>query len=212
MDRPFAIFDLDGTLVDSMGYWRRMGPDYLARRGIERVPDALLERTLSMMLEETTAVLLRAFHLPDRPEDAMAEMTAVMAEHYRRDIMLRPGVERYLSGLRDRGVSMAVASATAEPLVEACLTRLGVRRYFDALVSCESVGVGKSRPDVYHAAARLLGASPGEAAVYEDNYEAALTAKKAGYYLMAVYDKHSADRWPDLRALGDEVLTDWRTA
>lgn len=211
MDKRYAIFDMDGTLVDSMDFWRRLGPDYVARRGVKCLPEGLLERVRTMTMAESTALLLREFSLPDRPEDAMAEMSAIMAEHYRRDIELKPGVREYLRSLHGAGVSMAVASATAEPLVEACLTRLGVREYFAAIVSCESVGVGKSRPDVYHAAARRLGATPGETAVYEDAYEAAKTAKEAGYWVVAVYDGTAADRWPDLRALADESLESWET-
>lgn len=211
MDKRYAIFDMDGTLVDSMDCWRRLGPDYVARRGAGPVSESMLERVRSMTMAESTALLLREYALPDRPEEAMAEMTAVMAEHYRRDIQLKPGVKAYLQALREAGVSMAVASATAEPLVEACLTRLGVRALFDAIVSCESVGVGKSRPDVYHAAARRLGAAPGETAVYEDAYEAARTAKDAGYYVVAVYDKTAGARWPALQALADESLESWET-
>lgn len=211
MDKRYAIFDMDGTLVDSMSFWRRLGPDYVARRGAGPVSESLLERVRAMTMAESTALLLREYGLPDRPEDAMAEMTAVMAEHYRRDIQLKPGVKEYLQTLHDRGVSMAVASATAEPLVEACLTRLGVRAYFTALVSCESVGVGKSRPDVYHAAAKRLGAAPAETAVYEDAWEAAKTAKDAGYYVVAVFDGTAADRWPALQALADESIAGWET-
>lgn len=210
MDKRYAIFDMDGTLVDSMGFWSRLGPDYVLRRGAGPVSESLFERVRVMTMAESTALLLREYHLPDRPEDAMAEMSAIMAEHYRLDIQLKPGVKEYLRSLREAGVSMAVASATAEPLVEACLTRLGVRVYFDALISCESVGVGKSRPDVYHAAAKRLGAaSPGEAAVYEDAYDAVKTAKDAGYWVVAVYDKTAHERWPALQALADESIADW---
>ena len=101
------------------------------------------------------------------------------------------------------------ASATAEPLVEACLSRLGVADCFDFWLSCETVGVGKHRSDVYDAAAARMGTQPGEIAVYEDALYAARTAKAAGYYLVAVYDASAASHWDELCTLADEAIVHW---
>ena len=104
---------------------------------------------------------------------------------------------------------MCVASATARPLMEACLDRLGVLDYFDFLLSCEEVGWGKDRPDVYHEAARRLGASPGEIAVFEDALGAAKTAKAAGFYVVAVRDG-GTQPWEELKNLADEAMESWK--
>lgn len=133
-------------------------------------------------------------------------MNAMMDAHYRTDIPLKPGVKEYLTMLRQNGVRMCVASATAEYLAEACLKRLGVNRYFRFLLSCETAGAGKSRPDVYLAAAGCLGSSPSETAVYEDAMYAALTAKKAGFYVVGVYDESSDPQWSELSKLADETI------
>ena len=93
--------------------------------------------------------------------------------------------------------------------MKACLDRLGVLDYFDFLLSCEEVGWGKDRPDVYHEAARRLGASPGEIAVYEDALGAAKTAKMAGYYVVAVYDG-GTQPWEELKKLADEAIDNWK--
>ena len=107
---------------------------------------------------------------------------------------------------------MCVASATAEPLMDACLTRLGVAHYFSFLLSCEAVGAGKNRPDVYWEAAKRLGAQPAEIAVYEDALYAANTAKQASFYTVAVRDDSNQTHWETLTALADEVILDWHTA
>ena len=136
-------------------------------------------------------------------------MNATMEAHYRRDIPLKPGTADYLRALKARGVTLCVASATAEPLVEACLTRLGVADCFDFWLSCETVGVGKHRSDVYDAAAARMGAQPGEIAVYEDALYATRTAKAAGYYVVAVYDASADAHWDELCSLADESIVHW---
>ena len=210
MDRRFAIFDMDGTLVDSMGYWHALAEDYLAQKGIVDYPADFSQQLMSMTMTQGAELLIRTFGLSDTVEDMIDQQHAIMAEHYRRDIPLKPGVRAYLENLREQGVAMCVASATAEPLMEACLTRLGVRDYFRFVLSCESIGVSKERPDIYHLAARRFGAEPVDVAVYEDALHAARTAKGAGYYLVAVYDENAKARWEEIKALADEYLTSWQ--
>ena len=107
---------------------------------------------------------------------------------------------------------MCVASATAEDLMDACLGRLGVAQYFSFLLSCETVGTGKNRPDVYCEAAKRLGAQSEDIAVYEDAHYAAKTAKQAGFYTVAVRDDSNQPHWETLTALADEVILDGQTA
>ena len=107
---------------------------------------------------------------------------------------------------------MCVASATAEDLMDACLTRLGVAHYFSFLLSCETIGVGKSRPDVYFEAAKRLGAQPEDIAVFEDALYAANTAKQAGFYTIAIQDDSNQPHWEELTALADEKILDWQAA
>lgn len=212
MNKKFAIFDMDGTLVDSMGYWQQLGREFLTGKAVTGDIDGILQRTKPMTMEESSALFVREFGLPGTPESVMAEMNSVMDSHYRKDVLLKPGVEAYLEALRQRGVSMCVASATPEPLVRICLERLGIAHYFSFLLSCDAVGVGKSRPDVYLEAARRLGAQPCETAVYEDALFAAETARDAGFYVAAVYDDGGAVQWDRLRMAADEAITDWSEA
>ena len=212
MDKQFAIFDMDGTLVDSMVYWERLATEFLESKGVREISPAILEQIKPMTMTESAALFIREYGLPGTAEGVAAEMNAMMDEHYRRDIPLRPGVFAYLEGLRRRGVAMCVASATAEELMEACLTRLGVAQHFSFLLSCEQVGAGKNRPDVFWEAARRLGAPAEDIAVYEDALYAADTAKQAGFYTIAVRDDSNQSQWETLTALADETIPDWQEA
>ena len=212
MNKPFAIFDMDGTLVDSMVYWQRLGREYLNSRGVTEGVDEVLERIKAMTMAESSALFIETFGLPGTPESVMAEMNAVMDEHYRSDIPLKPGAADYLAVLKERGTRMCVATATPEPLARACLQRLGVLEDFEFLLSCDEVGAGKDRPDVFLEAARRLGAAPAETAAFEDALFALQTAKEAGFYTVGVWDASGDGHWNELTALADETVRDWKAA
>lgn len=209
MDKQFAIFDMDGTLIDSMIFWKNLASEYLSSRGVKDIPGDILERIKPMTMSESAALFQQAFGLSG---DLEAEMNAMMDEHYRNDIPLKSGVFEYLYRLHSSGVHMCVASATAEHLMESCLTRLGIRDCFAFLLSCETVGEGKRSPLVYHASAKRLGAMPQKIAVYEDALYALQTAKEAGYYVVGVYDDSSAKNWQLIETLADEIILNWEEA
>lgn len=208
MDKRYAIFDMDGTLVDSMVYWKRLAGEFLEQKGVRHIPPDILEQIKPMTIREAMSLFLQTFGLEGSPDSLSAEANALMERHYREDVPLKPGVKEYLAALDRAGVQMCVASATAEPLMRDCLGRLGVLERFRFLLSCEAVGAGKDRPDVYLAAAERLGGSPGETAVYEDALYAAGTARRAGFYVIGVYDESAGANWPQLKALADETIFD----
>ena len=203
---------MDGTLVDSMGYWQRLGREYLASRGVSEGVDEVLEQIKAMTMAESSALFIHRFGIPGTPETVMAEMNGVMDAHYRRDIPLKPGAAAYLAGLKARGVKLCVATATPKELAQACLGRLGVLEQLDVLLSCDEVSAGKDRPDVYWEAARRLGSVPENTAVYEDAIFALETAKNAGFYTVGVWDESGSAQWDALAALADETIRDWQEA
>ena len=209
MDKKFAIFDMDGTLIDSMGFWKNLAAEYLTAKGIAEIPGEILERIRPMTMSESAALFRREFGLTG---DVEAQMNEMMEDHYRNDIPLKPGVWEYLENLHRQGVRMCVASATAEHLMESCLTRLGVREHFEFLLSCETVGAGKRSPLVYHEAARRLGAAPREIAVYEDALYAVQTAKAAWFHVVGVYDDSASGSWKAIEQESDEVILNWEEA
>ena len=210
MDKMYAIFDMDGTLVDSMGHWRNLWREYLCLKGVDPIPDDMIPRIKALNMTESAELFIKEFSLSGTPESVAREMNDLMGEHYKKDVQLKPGIREYLERLRQRGVRMCVVSATAEYLVLDCLRRCGVEEYFDFVLSCEETGLGKHIPDIYHMAARKLGAVPGDIAVYEDAFYAARTAKDGGYYLIGVQDKAAESHWDRICEMADETVTDWR--
>lgn len=211
MDKRFCIFDMDGTLVDSMPFWDALAADYLEQHGLHPTAEQL-DAIDPLTMPETAAYFMEAFSIPGPPERIIREMEGVMEVHYRTDVPLKPGVREYLERLKARGARLCVATATAGPLARACLERLGVDKLFNFVLSCETLGVGKTRPDIFLEAARRLGAPPGEIAVFEDAPYAARTARAAGFYTVAVADAAFAGDWDTLSALAHETITDWRKA
>lgn len=212
MHKPYAIFDMDGTLVDSMQYWSRLAGEFLTRKGITEIPPELLERLKTLTITGGSALFIETFGLSGTPESVAAEMNEMMDEHYRNDIPLKPCVATYVKQLRLLGVTLCVASATAQPLIEDCLKRLGIADDFAFLLSCEEVGCGKDRPDVYLEAARRLGANAADIAVYEDALYALNTARQAGFYTVGVFDESQRADWEAVQTLADEVIADWSSA
>ena len=205
--KRYCVFDMDGTLLDSMGYWRGLAVDYLRSRGIEPTA-AELAPLRSQTMSQSAEYFMELYGIPGPPRKIVDDMEAVMNRHYREDIPLKPGAAEYLAALSRAGARLCVATATAEYLARACLERLDVLRYFEFVVSCETINIGKDQPDIFYLAARRLGASPGETAVFEDAPYAAETAKAAGFFVVGLYDEASKSRQDRLAAVCDLYYTD----
>lgn len=208
MEKKFAIFDMDGTLVDSGAVWARLAKEYLAGLGVN-LSSQLIEDTSHLTMPETASYFVQVLNLPLPPEKIASDINSRMEQRYRTDIPLKPGAFSLLERLYAAGFKMCVASSTSPALIDACLRRLGVRDCFQFLLSSEEVGVGKSKPDVYLEAARRLGSKPENTFVFEDLLFAVKTAKSAGFPVVAVYDRESAGDREALEALADRYITRW---
>lgn len=209
MDHLWVIFDMDGTLIDSMHYWRDIGREYLERKGVPGDHEELLERVQRMTMLESATCFKEEFDLPGTPQLIEAEMEDMIASHYLTDIPLKPHAEEYLRMLREEDIWLCVATATPEPLARACLERLGVADCFAFILSCDEVNASKERPDIFLECAWRLGAEPEDIAVFEDAYYAARTAKAVGFYVVGVYDPDNDRHWKDMERICDETIMSW---
>ena len=175
-----VIFDLDGTLFDSMWVWNGFAAELLRRHGAAARGGE--DRAIcAMTTPQAVAWLKREFSLADSQEQLEADAMAQLTEAYAHRVQPMAGTPALLRALSGRGVPMAVATATDRPLTLAALERCGLRGYFAGVATCEAVGEGKHSPLVFEEALRLLGTPRGETLVVEDAPFAAHTARAAGF-------------------------------
>lgn len=209
--RPaFAIFDMDGTLVNSMEYWMRLGSEYLKSKGVSDAAAAPVLAVLEKQtISESSALMVKTYGWQRTPEQVADEINGLMQEHYRRDVQLKSGVKEYLRRLHEAGTRCCVASASAPDNVRICLTRLGVADDFEFALSSEDYG-SKAAPDIYLACAKRFGTHPRDIWVYEDALYAVKTAKKAGFHTVGILDRWARGQWPAIRETADMVTEDFR--
>ena len=200
-----AIFDMDGTLLDSMQVWENAGEDYLRTLGC--VPEeGVGELMKSMSLQQAALYCRERYALPLSVEEIMAGVNGRVERFYRQEARLKPGALDFLRTLSQRGVRMCLATATDLHLVEAALDRCGVRTYFSALFTCTQVGSGKDEPHIYRAALRHLGTGRADTLVFEDALYAARTAKGDGFVTVGVADAYEKNEG-ELERLSDIFRT-----
>lgn len=193
MEFQYMIFDMDGTLLDSIPYWERLARNYMEDLHVT-VPDDLDERLTAMSVHEAGYWLKETYSLDKAPEDITRELCGRIEKNYAEDILPKPGVRAWLSYLKEKGIPMCVATASSAALGKRALDRNGLLPYFDFMVDCGMVGVGKTSPAVYHLAAERLGGKAAECAVAEDAAFALKTAKEAGFFTIGVYESSEADQ------------------
>ena len=187
MDIKGAIFDMDGTLIDSMGYWKSAAGDYIKTLGKE--PDADLgDRFLTLGLANIYHQMKEDYGLTQSIEEVSAGIYAIMEKNYG-NVDIKPYVKDMLEAFKNKGVKMCIASATNSDLASRVLTRLGIRDYFSAVLCCKDVGRGKRYPDVYNFALGYLGTSKEETLVFEDAVFAIRTLSSHGFVSVGIEDK-----------------------
>lgn len=203
-----VIFDLDGTLVDSMWVWRQIDIDYLAKFGIE-IPDDLQSSLDGMSFSETAVYFKRRFGIPDSIEQIKQDWNDMTEEFYRHRVGLKPGALELLRNLRKKGIKTGIATSNSKELLEIAIESLGVRQYFDSMhVSCE-VAKGKPAPDIYLLVAEDLGVSPDNCLVFEDITQGVEAGHSAGMLVCGIKDEVSGLRGHDLRGIADYYIEDF---
>lgn len=203
-----AIFDLDGTLLDSMDIWRKIDVDFLAKRGLA-VPEDYVAAITPMGFQEAAEYTVRRFELDENPADIIKEWNAMSVDAYSTSITLKPYVKDYLLFLKKQGVKMAVATASHELLYIPALKNNGIYPLFDAFTTVNEVQRGKGFPDIYWKAAGKIGLLPCDCAVFEDIYAGLKGAKDGGFFTVGVYDRYSDYERDKIREVSDLYIQDF---
>ena len=202
-----AIFDLDGTLLDSMSIWSNLCREFLLRHGID--DDIDLDGKLGVLsIRNALEYVIKEFSIPVALDDACAETWAIVEDFYREKAELKPGIMPILEKLREKNIPAGVITATETGLVRQALARVGLSDYFCEVFSCVELQTSKRSPEVFFQMSEKLGAPPAETLVFEDALYAAKTAKNAGYAVAAVHDPSEKD--PEtLTAIADWYCRSW---
>lgn len=207
-----AIFDLDGTLLDSMGVWKEIDQRFFARRNIP-MPDDYASVVASMQTDAIARYTIDRFHLDECPDDLVEEWNEDALLLYATAVQPKPHALDYLNALRASGASLAVATSLPPRLRRAALKHAGMTDCFDQVCSVDDVeSIGKEEPEIYLLASRMLGVAPDHCTVFEDLLVAVDSAKRAGMKVWAMYDQSSDMDWDSIRSEADGTITDFAQA
>ena len=187
-----AIFDLDGTLIDSMSIWDDIAYNFLVSQGVIPKPD-LREKVATMYLNESAKYLVDEYSLDCTPQDFKDYTERIIEDFYVRTVPPKRDAVEFLCKLKKSGVKMCIATATERKLAVPALEHNGMLGFFDGIFSCAEIGLSKQSPEIFDRALEFLGTPKEETFVFEDSYHAVATASKAGYNVIAISDKSASN-------------------
>lgn len=203
-----AIFDLDGTLVDSMWVWSKIDIDYLESKG-HALPENLNSEICHLSFTQTANYFKERFSLSDSIDTILKDWNNMAYNHYSENVKLKDGVKEFLDKLKQNNIKIALATSNSVPLLEACLKNNGIYDYFDSITTTDEVSNGKNCPDVYLLAAKKLNINPKNCIVFEDILPAIKGAKAADMTVIAVSDKHSLNDLDEIINHSDKYINSY---
>jgi 16S rRNA pseudouridine516 synthase len=194
------IFDLDGTMVDSMWMWRKIDEEFMESHGLAMTDE--LEREIEgMSFKETAEYFIRSFPLTESVEDMMNIWVDMAIDKYRHEVPLKPGLMNFLTEMKRRGLPMGIATSNARPLIDAVMESHGLYDYIDIVIPANEVPHGKPAPDVFLETAKRLHLDPKTCLVFEDIPQGIRAGLAAGMRVCAVSDEYSRHQETEKRSL-----------
>ncbi|MCM1133173.1 MAG: HAD family phosphatase [Ruminococcus flavefaciens] len=197
------IFDLDGTLIDSMKIWYQIDRRFLIENGVKNPPREISERMKKMTIDDSAELFISEFNLNLTKEYVIKRIEELVRTEYEENIPLKPNVSDLLDFLDSRNIRYCVATATYKSLAEAVLRRCGIISRFDFILTDEEYPRGKKFPDIFMGACERFGTLPSETLVAEDSLHSIETAKNAGFPVAAVYDESAEPDSGAIKRLAD---------
>ncbi len=181
-----AIFDVDGTILESAFVWRKVIDNFLLSQGVVS-DDEMYEQIATLDLKQGCLYIKKRYSLAQSCEEMMNNVIDSLSDFYKKQVGFKKYIPEYLESLRQKGIVCTVATAGDTSLVRPCFERLGIIEYFSEIFSCSQIDTDKSKPDIYLYAAKYMNTIPAETVVYEDAPHALKSAKNAGFKTVGIY-------------------------
>ena len=210
MDFQCAIFDLDGTLINSTGVWNKVDEDFFNRRNVIMPPEfPQVIKTHTLM---SGAVYIKdRLSLPESPEDIVKEWHDAAVFAYHNEVRIKPYVRELLELLKQEyGYKIGLATSNTHELYDQCLINNGIYDYFDSFTQSDEVERLKGFPDIYEKSAERMGVPKEECIVFEDVYQAVKGARMGNFFTVAVEDSASADDREEIIKIADVYIKSFR--
>lgn len=204
-----VIFDLDGSLVDSMWMWHAIDIEYLGRFGLEPPVD-LQERIGGKSFSETAVYFKETFQIPDELEQIKADWNQMAWDKYTYEVPLKPGVDAFIRFCVENRIKLGIATSNSRELVENVIAVHNLNAHFDCIMTGCEVAKGKPAPDIYLAVAKAIDVHPEHCLVFEDILPGIMAGKAAGMKVCAVYDEASAWQDKQKKELADYYIHDFK--
>ena len=204
-----AVFDLDGTLLDSSWVWEKVDEKFLGDRGFQ-VPDDYVDEISPLGAERAAVYTIERFGLNEDKDDIVREWIEMAKKEYATEVVCKPYAKEFLEELHKLNIKMAVATSSDRELFMKTLEREGILKYFQKIVTVDEVERGKGYPDIYEEAARRIKVNPHECLVFEDILAGVTGASLGEFNVVAVFDEKSKHNWEKIKSISKYSINDYK--
>lgn len=204
-----AVFDLDGTLLDSSWVWEKVDEKFLGDRGFQ-VPDDYVDEISPLGAERAAVYTIERFGLNEDKDDIVREWIEMAKKEYATEVVCKPYAKEFLEELHKLNIKMAVATSSDRELFIKTLEREGILKYFQKIVTVDEVERGKGYPDIYEEAARRIKVNPHKCLVFEDILAGVTGASLGEFNVVAVFDEKSKHNWEKIKSISKYSINEYK--